>query len=297
MNKKKLSIVIVTYNSTRLIEECLNSIFKFNDLGEDLEIIIVDNNSSDIDILEEIININFSRHLIKLIRNIENNGYGQGNNVGVDASSAEIILITNPDVVFFKPIFKSGIYHFYRNDNLSILGLQQYENKKEKSQSFLMLHLNLINLLFHKFYKVLNIYNENLFCFSGACFFIKKQDFIDVGCFDENIFLYGEERDLHYRLRATKKRGFAKYNKYLPYLHPMHKRSLSIDVFKKGLNSTIYTAEKNNKNVKKVLKGELWIYRLMYLKTFFGNNMELRSYYQTIIQLLKCKINNENVID
>jgi len=43
MVSKKLSIVIVTYNSNKVIKECLESIEKHNDIGKSLEVIIVDN--------------------------------------------------------------------------------------------------------------------------------------------------------------------------------------------------------------------------------------------------------------
>ena len=44
---KQLSIIIVTYNSEKLIFECLDSIYKYNDIGDSLEVIIVDNCSND----------------------------------------------------------------------------------------------------------------------------------------------------------------------------------------------------------------------------------------------------------
>ena len=42
---KKLSVIIVTYNSVRHIYDCLESVFQFNDLGNELEVIVVDNHS------------------------------------------------------------------------------------------------------------------------------------------------------------------------------------------------------------------------------------------------------------
>ena len=47
--QKKISIVIVTYNSDNHISDCLESIFKYNDIGDALEIIIVDNMSKNTD--------------------------------------------------------------------------------------------------------------------------------------------------------------------------------------------------------------------------------------------------------
>ena len=44
---KKLSVIIVTYNSESDIYGCLEALFAHNDIGEALEVIVVDNNSRD----------------------------------------------------------------------------------------------------------------------------------------------------------------------------------------------------------------------------------------------------------
>ena len=41
-----LSIIILTYNSEKDIYDCLDSIHQYNDIGDTLEIIIVDNQST-----------------------------------------------------------------------------------------------------------------------------------------------------------------------------------------------------------------------------------------------------------
>lgn len=43
INRKAVSVVIVTFNSEDLIMGCLDSIFKYNDISEDLEVVLVDN--------------------------------------------------------------------------------------------------------------------------------------------------------------------------------------------------------------------------------------------------------------
>ena len=46
---KKISIIIVTYNSQSHIYDCISSINQYNDIGDELEIIIVDNMSDAVD--------------------------------------------------------------------------------------------------------------------------------------------------------------------------------------------------------------------------------------------------------
>ena len=51
---KRLSIIIVTYNSEHAIYDCVSSIIKFSDIPlSELELIIVDNNSRDTDTMFE----------------------------------------------------------------------------------------------------------------------------------------------------------------------------------------------------------------------------------------------------
>ena len=40
-----LSLIILTYNSEKDIYDCLKSVYQYNDIGEALEVIVVDNNS------------------------------------------------------------------------------------------------------------------------------------------------------------------------------------------------------------------------------------------------------------
>ena len=114
MGEKKISIVIVTYNSENVIFRCLDSVFKYNDIKDCIEVIVVDNNSQNqLQMFSDICG-RYGNKVI-LLSNPQNGGYGQGNNIGIKASTAPIILIMNPDVSLFFPIFEKAIiqYHEY----------------------------------------------------------------------------------------------------------------------------------------------------------------------------------------
>lgn len=90
-----LSVVIVTWNSSRVITECLASID--DDLaGNPVEVIVVDNASSD-GTADQVASTHPSA---RVIRNSRNLGLAAGNNQGLQASTAAEILICNPDVTF-----------------------------------------------------------------------------------------------------------------------------------------------------------------------------------------------------
>ena len=196
IKRKAVSVVIVTFNSENLIMDCLDSIFKYNDISDDLEVVLVDNCSKNYLSMFGSIEEKYGNKVV-LINNKVNGGYGQGNNLGVEVAKAPIILIMNPDVRLVKPIFKRILSLFERR-NIAIAGMQQYESLLKRSQSFLMLREDLCSLFLYAVYTKINKFNEKYFCISGACFAVRKSVFTKVGMFDEQMFLYGEERMLHY---------------------------------------------------------------------------------------------------
>lgn len=105
IKRKAVSVVIVTFNSENLIMDCLDSIFKYNDISDDLEVVLVDNCSKNYLSMFGSIEEKYGNKVV-LINNKVNGGYGQGNNLGVEVAKAPIILIMNPDVRLVKPILK-----------------------------------------------------------------------------------------------------------------------------------------------------------------------------------------------
>ncbi len=83
----RVAIVIVTYRSSAFIGACLDSIVPIRDA----EIVVVDNASSDST------RVIVQEKGIRLIANPENRGFAAAVNQGVEATSAALILLVNPD--------------------------------------------------------------------------------------------------------------------------------------------------------------------------------------------------------
>ena len=113
---KKLSLIILTYNSEKDIYDCLYSVYKYNDIGDYLEIIVVDNNSDNYIQMQK--NIMTQYPDVQIIANHKNGGYGQGNNLGIRAASAPIVSIMNPDVRLIMP-FSNNSLMFYHTQKIS----------------------------------------------------------------------------------------------------------------------------------------------------------------------------------
>jgi len=90
----KLSIIIVSWNVKELLEKCLLSIERHKgDL--DLEVIVVDNNSSD-GTKEMLKQVQHDKRGTVILSE-ENLGFAKGNNKGLEYASGEYILFLNPD--------------------------------------------------------------------------------------------------------------------------------------------------------------------------------------------------------
>jgi len=213
----KLSIIIVTFNNFSVVKQCIESIFKYNDINEQLEVIVVDN-SSQISIIPDIKRV---WPMIKCIPNNKNGGFGRGNNIGEKVASGEIIAFINPDTEFIEPIFKDILNQFEEDPNLGLMGCQLINNNKRKVQSFGIMpeDWNWINLflLTNTVRSKLNILPK-YFYIQGADIFMRKKLFNQIGKFDENIFLYGEEIDLVHRIIKENKYKI-KYDRSKSIIH------------------------------------------------------------------------------
>ncbi len=95
-----VSVLIVTWNSGEVINACIDTIIK-NSVGLPVEIIIVDNNSSD-NTFDTINKIKYSD--LHTYQNRENTGFTRAMNQAIKYSTGKNILLLNPDT-----ILKSGV--------------------------------------------------------------------------------------------------------------------------------------------------------------------------------------------
>ncbi|MBC7321356.1 glycosyltransferase, partial [bacterium] len=197
------SIIIVTYNSSSTISQCLNSIIS-NTSNTPIEIIIVDNNSKDdtVKICKEILskaNVPF-----KIIENQKNIGYSAGANRGVEASKGEFIVFMNPDVFVFKD-WLSEMLKYFQIENVGavgpvsdyVAGLQKFQLYTEQN-TFSDLGTLSREILTKNRGK--GIESKLLI---GFCLLTKRDVLERIGLFDENLFLGNDDLDFSWRLRIN----------------------------------------------------------------------------------------------
>ena len=283
---KRLSVIIVTYKSEGDIYDCLQALYDHCDISrKELEVIIVDN-SPECEPMFSKIREQFGEEII-LIHNTHNGGYGQGNNVGIRKASAPVLLIMNPDVRLFMPIFKTALETFEKDNKLSIYGMKQMNNETSASPySFICTYMmnGYVHTLLSSLCNRVDLYLPRYMYFSGSCFFIRKDLFEAIGLFDENIFMYGEEDDIRVRIMKRFGANF-RYNRHLRYIHPMNDRKPDIEYEKKLIDVAIVQNEKHGYPRAKTLKNRLRNINILLWKAkakalLFANNKDYIHYLQ-----------------
>jgi hypothetical protein len=112
-----LSIVIVNWNTRDYLLGALRSIFDAPPPFE-FEVIVVDNASSDGS--AEAVRREFP--LVRLTASAENTGYAKGNNIGLEQSAGEFVLLLNPDVVLRPGALERAVAILRRRPEVGALG-------------------------------------------------------------------------------------------------------------------------------------------------------------------------------
>ena len=295
---KRLSIVIVTYNSEKDIFDCVKTIQKYADIPlSEIELIVVDNNSRETDIMFAQLQQLYGNDIV-LIKNTRNGGYGQGNNIGIRKAKAPVILIMNPDVRLMEPVFKMALEAFDCNKDLSMYGMKQMLSATEPSTNSFCCAYTVNGYLQTFMTSMGNRYDRYIpryMHFSGSCFFIRKEMFEQAGLFDETIFMYGEEEDIHYRMR---KKGFSHmvYNPRLHYIHLTKEREPNLAYEIKLLDVAITQSKKKGCTEIRIIKNRLRNNTILLLRekllVFLGKKDKrqmqlLKDFRKEIMQRLK----------
>ena len=261
----KVIYVVLVYRNYEDLKSFINSLLKFQDNVNN--VIVVENffNTATSKIFEDLCN----RYKILDFKRIPNDGYGMGNNFGIDIAkkhNPEYIVVSNPDILVkdfnlehiekLPPsVYGPRIIRKNKTDQ------NPYWSKKSFLSEWLMYlgeknnndFIRYIGIILTKIYK-LTIRHDRIsrvFALHGSflIFHISVIKTLDRP-FDPNIFLYCEEDDLAYTLASKKIKSF-----YVPLLKVVHMEDGSAGLLKKSTinefrrKSAIYRFEKWNNRI------------------------------------------------
>lgn len=119
MKDIKISVIIPIYNTQDYLKECLDSVI--NQTLLDIEIICIDNNSSDNSkfILQKYLKEDYRISLIELNKNY---GAGEARNIGLKIAKGEFISFLDSDDFYFSNLVLESFYHTAINKKVDICG-------------------------------------------------------------------------------------------------------------------------------------------------------------------------------
>lgn len=200
-----LSIIIVNFNTSDLLRNCLTSIF--NQKGVEYEVWVVDNASRDDSI--QMVENDFPK--VKLIKNSQNIGFARGNNVALRQAQGEYLFLLNSDAILKEETLSRICDFLESNPKVGILGIKIL-NPDGSPQASVGKFYNLGNaflMLFGGEKLGFLRYSPNKVTevdwVVGAALIVRREVLEKAGFLDENLFMYMEEVEWCFRV---KKAGF-----------------------------------------------------------------------------------------
>lgn len=218
MSRCDLSIVIISWNVRELLRLCLDSIQESlrGEKREGLlvETIIFDNGSTDgsADMVRE----DFPR--VHLMESEVNLGFTKGNNLAIGQSEGRYILLLNPDTEVVGDALGTMVAYMEAHPRVGALGPQllspdgttQSSRRRFPTLATAFLESTVLQPWFQgsrilKRYYLLDRPDDEIQPVDwavGAALLIRREALHQVGLLDEEFFMYSEELDWCYRLKA-----------------------------------------------------------------------------------------------
>ncbi|WP_230534550.1 glycosyltransferase family 2 protein [Microvirga roseola] len=191
MRTGDVTAIVVTFDSAHALPECLGAL-----KAEGVSILVVDNASSDNTVAVA------EGQGAQVVRNARNEGYGRANNIGARAAKTEFLLVVNPDCVVEQGAVAALVEAARRYPDAGMLAPKIVE---PSGRVFFQPRSLLSPYLHNPQGKLVLPEGEACAPFvSGACFLIRRELFLDLGGFDQNIFLFYEDDDLCRRVADSR---------------------------------------------------------------------------------------------
>lgn len=214
-----VSIVIINWNRKDLVRRCVASVL--GESGVSLEVILVDNGSTDGS--REMLASEFPE--VRCIENASNRGFTVAANQGIAESRGRYVLVLNSDAEGTDGAVARMVRFVDAHPDVGALGCRLLNSDGSLQPSCyadmgvgkaLAIASGLYDIMPFDLMGKLNPdgfvrrlfdlpdHDRPLFpdWFRGACMMFRRDALTQVGTFDEGFFLYCEEIDLFYRMRA-----------------------------------------------------------------------------------------------
>ena len=272
-----LSVIIITLNNKKIIEECIKSI-KRDTKSISYEIIVVDNSSNDG--TQSFIRAKYPD--VPLIENKKNLGFSGANNKGLKIAKGRYSVLLNDDTYIKEDTFGKLAAFMDSETDIGICGpkLLNIDGSLQRQGSLLSA------------YKWRSNSPIEVGFVLGACLFIRMAMISKIGLLDENLFFYNDDLDLCKRARMS---GFKVV--YYPDAEIYHyggyssKRSPNMRLFIEGFRGGLYYCKKHyGLIIYSIYRALLLIFTLAMLPFSLINKDKLNAYREILQIILKEQI-------
>ncbi|MBT8210029.1 MAG: glycosyltransferase family 2 protein [Eudoraea sp.] len=217
----KLAIVILNWNGQTLLERYLPGVLQH---AADAQVCVADNGSTD----DSVAYLQEHFPQVTLVQNAENWGFAKGYNEALKSIEADIYCLLNSDVEVSPNWPEAIIRTFKENPEIAIIQPKILDLLKRDYFEYAGAAGGFLDQLgypfcrgriFQSLERDEGQYNQptEIFWATGACMFIRREVFEELGGFDEDYFAHQEEVDLCWRAHN---KGYKVY--YVPDSHVFH---------------------------------------------------------------------------
>jgi GT2 family glycosyltransferase len=217
-----VTVIIVSWNSAKIIGSALESIRALDYSADQLQTVVVDNNSAD----DSVAFVRKHFPTVKVFAELDNLGFARGNNVGMRNAPSDYYAFVNPDVTLEPDWLRNIITLMDADPSIGIVGSKIfYGNRVLLQHTGGMLRDNL--LTYHLGANELDIgqfeQQREIDYAMGAAFVARRSTAEALGYMSDAYFMYYEETEFCYRTRKLGQRVV-----YLPSAVAYHNERFSL---------------------------------------------------------------------
>jgi GT2 family glycosyltransferase len=215
----ELSIIYVNWNSVDYLRQSIASVIQHTS-NTRFEVIVVDNASPEpgVDSLKE------TFPGITIVHSDKNLGFAGANNLGFRHSTGEYLLFLNPDTKLVGPSLELMLARLKALPDAGIVGCKLLNTDLSVQLSSIQTFPTILNQAMDAEYlrlrwpdcslwKIAPLFSKDVTLLKvdiipGACMLVRRAVFEKVELFSEEYFMYAEDLDLNYKVKAA---GFTNY--------------------------------------------------------------------------------------
>jgi GT2 family glycosyltransferase len=271
-----LSVIIVSYNTCQLLDECLASLLEADQPHAGTEIVVVDNASSDGS--QAMVREKYPQ--VRLLVAEENKGFSAANNMGAAVTQGSNLLLLNSDTRLSRQALVQPLQYLQDHPEVGAITVRLvYPNGQRDPDNHrgfptpwnALCHFSGLSRLFpHKprfngyFHSYADFNHTHAVEVIAGSFMMMPRDLVDqLGGWDETYFFYGEDIDLCYRIHDA---GYEII--YYPHVEVLHYKGASSGLRKESADIAQPLKETRVKVARESVRAMKIFYRKFYSEKY-----------------------------